>query len=219
MKSGDSNAVATRGLAVFMLAAALLSGACAFFGSLTGEQAGTASQAESAPVPSPREASSGQPCRLTPADMEGPYYLPGAPLTNDIAPEGLEGQPLIISGTVYGPDCVTPLAGAIVEVWQADAAGDYDFSEQFILRGSVAADANGFYQFETVLPGRYGTGGSFRPAHVHYRVSHPAAQTLVTQLYFEGDPYNAPGQGGQTIAVTEEGGVLHGAFDIVLAGR
>lgn len=151
-------------------------------------------------------------CAPTPSDMEGPYYLPDAPFTNQIAPEGLAGQRLIISGTVYASDCATPLAGAVVDVWQADANGEYDFSNQYILRGRVMTDENGRYEFETVMPGIYEP----RPPHIHFKVSHGDAAPLTTQLYFEG--HNNRGvQPTLIIRAMPDGDVMRGTFDIVLA--
>ena len=69
----------------------------------------------------------------------------------------------MLSGTVYGPDCRTPLPGALLDVWQADHAGHYDIKEPanltdrtpFRLRGRLLTDAQGRYEIETIVPGRY----------------------------------------------------------------
>lgn len=152
-----------------------------------------------------------QGCQLTPADMEGPYYIPNAPVTTSLFASDADGQKLVIAGRVYDQNC-TPLAGATVEVWQADARGEYDFSDQFIGRGQVVTDANGRYWFWTILPARYEP----RPPHIHFRVSHPQAQTLITQVYFAGND-NGGVPPAQIIAPTLRGSALRGRFDIVLA--
>jgi protocatechuate 3,4-dioxygenase beta subunit len=126
-------------------------------------------------------------CAPTPADMLGPYYIEGAPETDVIYPDDAPGDWLLVRGRVTADDCETPLVGAVVEVWQADDNGEYDFSEDFIGRGQVITDENGYYEFITLVPGRYEP----RPPHIHYRVSitDPVTETetaLVTQLYFEG---------------------------------
>ena len=169
-------------------------------------------------------------CEETPDNPLGPYYRAGAPnravLDN---PSGL-GERLKISGRVYAADCVTPLAGAVVEVWQADSEGNYDNEagdpgpDVWVLRGQVVADACGNYAFESVLPGRYLNGNQYRPVHIHYRVTHPDTAPYVTQLYFEGDPYNAldsmflPELAIPLEASRDGGGAFQaGTFDIVLA--
>lgn len=126
-------------------------------------------------------------CLITEDNILGPYYKAGAPFRDDIT-EGVGGDTLIISGTVYGCDCVTPLAGAEVDIWQADSNGAYD-GVGFVLRGKLLTDANGKYEFTSVLPGFYLNGATYRPRHVHYKVSHQQGVALTTQLYFEGDPY------------------------------
>lgn len=88
-------------------------------------------------------------------------------------------------------------------------------------------DETGFYEFETIHPGHYPLNETrLRPAHIHYRTSHPSHRTLITQLYFkgdphiEGDPFVRPSLiielAEKTIgAQTYESGV----FDIVLAPK
>ena len=160
-------------------------------------------------------------CFVTEDNILGPYYKAGAPFDQDLA-DDLEGELLLIEGTVYGCDCETPLAGAIVDVWQADSDGAYD-NAGFLLRGKVQTDANGRYSFLTIKPGWYLNGSQYRPAHIHYKVSHEDGVALTTQLYFEGDPYIpidpfvkeslviplAPGDVGR-------GQGLIGTFDVVL---
>ncbi len=126
-------------------------------------------------------------CLVTEDNILGPFYKENAPFDADLAAL-LAGELLLISGTVFGCDCVTPLPGAIVDVWQADDAGAYD-NAGFTLRGKIQADAQGRYSFLTVRPGWYLNGAQYRPAHIHYKVSHEDGVALTTQLYFEGDPY------------------------------
>jgi catechol 1,2-dioxygenase len=137
----------------------------------------------------------------------GPFYRPGAPARTRLTDPGEAGDVLVVTGTVYAPDCRTPLAGAVLDVWQADHAGHYDIKEpanftdrtQFRLRGRLLTDAQGHYEIETILPGRYPIppglpgleqyAGRTRPAHVHFLVMHPLFGPLTTQLYFKGDPH------------------------------
>jgi catechol 1,2-dioxygenase len=143
--------------------------------------------------------------------IEGPFYVPGAPagdgettlpMRNDEA-----GEPMVFQGTVNSVDG-TPLGGAVVELWHADAAGFYSqFAPglpQWNLRGIVIAAADGSFKFRTVVPAPYqiptdGACGAlikaagwhaWRPAHLHLKVSAPGHQLVTTQLYFPGDPHN-----------------------------
>ncbi len=161
-------------------------------------------------------------CYITEDNILGPFYKSGAPFDGNLA-DALEGDLMLIQGTVYGCDCVTPLAGAIVDVWQADSEGAYD-NVGFTLRGKIETDANGHYSFVTIKPGWYLNGDQFRPAHIHYKVSHQDGVALTTQLYFEGDPYIPidPFVKDSLVIPLTQGDVngsegLLGTFDIVLA--
>lgn len=134
-------------------------------------------------------------CQATETDQLGPYYQPGASFTTELAGPREPGERLVVSGRVLGlPDC-KPLPGAVVDVWQASASGQYyslqsggDDANHFKLRGRMRTDEQGRYRFNTVLPGHYEVGfGRARPRHIHFLVSHPGYAPLVTQLYFQGD--------------------------------
>lgn len=158
-------------------------------------------------------------CRATRSDMLGPFYLPDQPAQEDLCRSG-KGERLVVTGRVLGlPDC-RPLAGALVEVWQADARGEYTLVEGArpdpgcLLRASVKTDAEGRYRYGTLLPGVY----PGRPRHIHYRVSHPDYRALVTQLYFKGDPHLG-GVADLAIELTRGEAGLAGRFDVVLVPR
>jgi protocatechuate 3,4-dioxygenase beta subunit len=140
-----------------------------------------------------------------------------------ISPEGAPGTTLFLTGTVYHDDCLTPIPNANLDVWQADDGGAYD-NIGFDYRGKFDADSMGNYAMETVLPGKYLNGSSFRPRHIHLKIGAPGAELLTTQLYFEGDT-DIPGDPwassdnaeGRIIPLTEDAnGNLHGVFDISL---
>lgn len=161
-------------------------------------------------------------CFITDDNLLGPFYKAGAPFDADLA-DDLPGELVQIEGTVYGCDCETPLAGAIVDIWQADDAGGYD-NAGFTLRGRIETDEDGRYRLLTIKPGWYLNGDQFRPAHIHYKVSHEQGMSLTTQLYFEGDPYIPidPFVKDSLIIPLASGQVkgrsaLLGTFDIVLA--
>jgi protocatechuate 3,4-dioxygenase beta subunit len=111
----------------------------------------------------------------------------------------------------------------VIDVWQTDASGEYDFSNKFRLRGRARADSKGIYRVETIVPGRYRAGRTYRPAHIHLRVSHPEGRTLVTQVYFRGDPELGRDPFVLPALIIplerdkdEEGEAYLGVFDIVL---
>lgn len=112
------------------------------------------------------------PCRPTPEDLEGPFYLPGAPERDRT------GTGLSVRGRVLGsPDC-RPLPGARLEWWQTDSRGRYADTH----RGSLRVPADGTYRFDTDFPGVY----PGRPPHIHLKVFFPGYRTLTTQLYLKG---------------------------------
>lgn len=127
-------------------------------------------------------------CVVTEDNIEGPFYKAGAPLSPGATANlrsGVTGAALQVRGVIYAADCITPLRGALVDVWQADDAGEYD-NTGFTLRARMRTDACGRYQFDSVLPGNYDD----RPRHIHYKVSHPDGRSLTTQLYFAGEMFN-----------------------------
>ena len=140
-------------------------------------------------------------CAPTSSDVLGPYYRPGAPSRMAIASATEPGERLWLEGVVVGPDCA-PLAGALLDVWQADKDGRYyepDAGEPYRLRGKLATAEDGTWQLATVRPGNYRLGpDAWRPAHVHFTISHPSLRTLTTQIYFEGDRYLPPNDGCPT---------------------
>lgn len=131
-------------------------------------------------------------CNITTLDYygEGPFYTPGAPQMQNNMLAGLNepGTRLIISGQVRNLDCSELIQNTVIDVWHANDAGEYD-NTGFNLRGITHSNSQGFYIFETVVPGHYPNGGSFRPSHIHVKITPPGFDTLTTQLYFEGDEY------------------------------
>ena len=111
------------------------------------------------------------------------------------------GERIVVSGRVFDTEG-KPLAGTLVEIWQANAAGRYlhrwdrwaaPLDPNFSGAGRCLTDAEGRYQFTTIKPGPYPWGNHYnawRPAHIHFSLMGRAfAQRLVTQMYFPGDPF------------------------------
>jgi protocatechuate 3,4-dioxygenase beta subunit len=127
----------------------------------------------------------------TARSAEGPFYSASAPFRAKLTPPLAAGVVLLVGGRVWGEDTRRPLAGALLDLWQADHEGRYD-NEGFEHRARLVADETGAYEVETIHPGVYGAGpGQYRPSHIHYRIAHPGYRTLTTQLYFAGDPHLA----------------------------
>ena len=147
---------------------------------------------------------------LTEATVEGPFHLihsPARGLGDDINVSGQPGEPCLVTGRVVD-DTGAPVAGATVDVWQANAEGFYDVQKpgempQGELRGLFTADDDGRFHFRTIVPAHYpipvdGPVGAllratgrheFRPAHVHFEVSAPGLRTLTTHIFVQGSPY------------------------------
>ena len=149
----------------------------------------------------------------TAAQTEGPYFTPDSPERRSLLEPGMDGTRLIVAGRVLTTGC-RPVARALLDFWQADAAGEYD-NEGFTLRGHQFSDERGRFSLETVLPGLY----PGRTRHVHVKVQAPGAPVLTTQLYFPGeaqnddDPLFTP---SLVLAVRASGGRQTGRFDFVL---
>ena len=149
-----------------------------------------------------------KPAGCTESTVFGPFYVEGASLCeqgDDIA-RGAVGEPCEVTASVRGLDG-TPIANAVVDVWQADAEGRYDVQRPELDhaqgRGQFRTDAEGRLRFRTVLAEAYpipvdGPVGRFlgaanrhpwRPAHLHFMIQAPGYETLITHVFKEGDAY------------------------------
>lgn len=140
--------------------------------------------------------------------VEGPYHLDDAPeLTKApfVLPmrENEPGEAMVFSGRVVDLDGA-PLAGALVDMWQAGNDGTYSGfvgdAPRTNLRGRMRTDTNGEFAVRTIRPAPYqipnsGPTGEFldmigrhswRPAHFHFIISAVGHDSLTTQLYFRG---------------------------------
>jgi protocatechuate 3,4-dioxygenase beta subunit len=144
----------------------------------------------------------------TPADIEGPFYKPGAPARASLLEPAGKGEKLVLSGMVRAADC-RPLAGVKLDFWQADAGGAYD-NQGYRYRGVVTSDAQGRYQLETILPPPY----MGRPRHIHVKLHRPGGKLLTTQLYFPGESRGA--DPGLIVKLENRDGTRIAGFDFVL---
>jgi protocatechuate 3,4-dioxygenase beta subunit len=137
----------------------------------------SADKAANAPA---RAAACSSPATTTPAETEGPYYKAGPPRRKSFVTRRTKGRRLVLTGRVRSISC-KPLAGARVDFWQANAAGDYDNSG-YRMRGYQLTDSSGRYRLATVVPGEY----PGRTRHIHVKVTPPGGSELTTQLYLPG---------------------------------
>jgi protocatechuate 3,4-dioxygenase beta subunit len=156
----------------------------------------------------------------TKADIEGPFYRAGAPSDAVLLEPADPGVRLFLQGRVMGT-CRQLLAGAVIDVWQADNAGAYD-AVGFHFRGTMTSGAGGEYRLETIKPGRYLNGPTYRPAHIHVKVTAPGYVPLTTQLYFDDEdeePFNLADpwfNQALALALTGVSGGVESTFDFVL---
>ena len=152
---------------------------------------------------SPREPLIAMPYAIS--SLAAPVYGYGvvapedADLTKQCAGEP-QGERIIVAGRLLD-EGGAPIPNALIEVWQANAAGRYThkgdqhsapLDPNFIGNGRVMTDANGNYRFVTVKPGAYpwrNHTNAWRPAHIHFSLFGLGyLSRLVTQMYFPGDP-------------------------------
>jgi hydroxyquinol 1,2-dioxygenase len=149
-----------------------------------------------------------KPPEATQATVFGPFFVEGAPLVENGGDmgRGAPGEPCFMGGRVLATDG-TPIAGARIDVWQADEDGFYDVQyadlDEPRGRGQLRSDRDGRFWFWSVLPEAYpipsdgpvgdlleaGGRGPMRPAHVHFKVEAEGFETLITHIFVEGDEY------------------------------
>jgi len=144
----------------------------------------------------------------TPATVLGPFHIEGSPELGfgaDMS-EGLPGTPLYLHGRVTDLDG-KPVAGAVLDVWQADAEGFYESQvadvDEARLRAKYTSREDGTWCVRTIAPFGYsipmdGPVGDligrteishFRPAHIHFLLAVPGYEPLITHLFQEGAEY------------------------------
>jgi protocatechuate 3,4-dioxygenase beta subunit len=130
----------------------------------------------------------------TTTDILGPFYRPGSPLRANLRIANSTGTPIVLKGTIYKEDGKTPINNALVEIWHCDENEVYDnTSDEYKYRGGQKTKADGKYEFKSILPVPYKADpkdeASWRPSHIHLRVSVQNQQDLITQIYFKGGKY------------------------------
>jgi len=123
-------------------------------------------------------------CVLTPELTEGPYYIAGEKLRRDIR-DGHPGALLALRLTILDASTCKPIKGAAVDIWHADAAGNYSgfgggAGSRTFLRGIQKTDTNGLAVFTTIYPGWY----QGRAVHIHIKVHVGGSVVHTGQLFF-----------------------------------
>lgn len=144
----------------------------------------------------------------TPSSVLGPFHILGAPElpVGGNLKGANDGTTIVVSGRVQTEQGL-PIKGAELEIWQTADNGLYSNQdpkqEDYSLRGHMNADDDGYYAFTTVRPAPYvvpddgpvgellqATGRHpWRPSHLHFIVTAPGYQTLVTEVFPSDDPY------------------------------
>lgn len=150
------------------------------------------------------------PPTMTPSSVEGPFHAPAPPRPMGAwiaeGPERRRGEPTVVHGRVTDCDGV-PVAGAVLDIWQANDTGLYDSQDpeqhDGNLRALLTTGDDGTYWFRTVKPSSYpvptdGPVGELlraigrhpmRPAHIHIKIHAAGHRPLTTHLFVAGDPY------------------------------
>lgn len=186
---------------------------------------------------------------FTVTEATGPLMSPAQfpPMADMSVHEGRAalGERIVVAGRV-SDEAGRPVAGAMIELWQANAAGRYQHpgdrhdapvDPNFRGQARVFTDAEGRYSFVSIKPGAYpwrNHHNAWRPNHIHFSLFGAGfASRLVTQMYFPGDPllaldpiFNAVPDAasrdrlvaGFDLAITKPEWALGYRFDIVLRG-
>ncbi|VTU25940.1 Hydroxyquinol 1,2-dioxygenase [Variovorax sp. PBS-H4] len=153
-----------------------------------------------------------KPQGCTEATVFGPFHVEGSPripLGGDVA-NGAQGEPCFVRGSVVDLQG-RPVPGAELQVWQADATGHYDVQyaaagegdHEHRARATLNVDALGKFHFKTIRAEAYpiphdGPVGKmlealgrhpWRPAHLHFMITAPGFERLITHVFRNGDQY------------------------------
>lgn len=135
--------------------------------------------------------------RGTPQLTTGPFYPVLRPLDEDADLTRLRGRQGVAEGRIIEvagrvlTEAGTPVEGAKLDLWQANAHGRYDhpadpaeapLDPAFQGAAVMTTDGQGRFRFRTILPGPYGN----RARHIHFDVT-GHRRRLVTQMFFPGE--------------------------------
>lgn len=180
---------------------------------------------------------------VTPPVAEGPFFPKREQLDKDAdltqikgRSEAAMGEVIEVHGRVVD-ETGAAVAGALVDLWQANTHGRYDHEDDpnpapldpnFQGWAQLRSDAEGRFSIRTIKPGAYPAEKTWtRPPHLHFKVAKRGYRELITQMFFAGEPLNEidrlfreiPSDERQRVSVefrTAAGGVPAGDFTIVL---
>ncbi len=187
------------------------------------------------------ESSAAQPAAVTPPHTAGPFYplVDQADKDADLTQFGDRevpalGEIITVSGRILD-EAGAPIEGAVVDIWQANAAGRYaheadpntaSLDPNFQGWAIMTNDSEGRYSFKTVRPGAYPVNDDWlRPPHIHFKVSRRGYREITTQMYFDGEPLNdidhllnaLPDELQPTLVAKRNDDTAPFLFDVVLA--
>lgn len=149
-----------------------------------------------------------KPEACTQATVFGPFYVKDAPhyQNGDDVSNGASGQACLVRGKVFGLQGEA-IPNALIEVWQADDEGFYDVQKAGLdhaqARGFLHSREDGSFDFKSIVAEAYpipvdGPVGQllcatnrspWRPAHLHFMITAPGYETLITHVFRQGDAY------------------------------
>jgi protocatechuate 3,4-dioxygenase beta subunit len=163
-------------------------------------------------VPQPEPPGLGE-LRQTPREIEGPYFRLGTPERSNLLEPGDKPE-LVLSGRVLN-EKGTPIPGAFLQIWSSDAVGNYDMVGHKY-HGYQVTDAEGRYEFTTIIPGCYEPREA---KHIHVKVQGDS-RPITTQLYIEGEPGNEADHYYSSdllvLCTSDANGTKHGIYDFVI---
>jgi protocatechuate 3,4-dioxygenase alpha subunit len=176
----------------------------------------------------------------TPGQTVGPFFALGLdrPEWSDLTRNNPAGEPITIEGRVLDGDGA-PVPDALIELWQANAAGRYDhvadeqtdkkLDPNFLGYGRVATDPRGRFKVTTIKPGPVpGRGNALQAPHINVAFfARGLLRQLHTRIYFSDEPANASDpllaaiddDGVRQTLVARRGGGSAYRFDFVLQGK
>jgi len=144
---------------------------------------------------------------------QGPAYKAGAPMRTEIIDPGTPGRRFLLRGRVFSTTD-QPLPQAMVDLWNVQNNGEYDF-KGFNLRGRQLTAKDGKFEFLTIEAVPYGG----RTAHFHFIVSAPGYEPLTTELYLPGISQNTRDSSFRTsnlMQTVDEAGIRKGMYEFYL---